>query len=237
VADPLRDKHVVITGASRGLGRALARSFHARGARVSLFARASTEVEALRQELGERCAAHAGDIRRAADRAAALAHFRSRHGPIDALVNNAGVGAYEPFLTNTAEAIEDTIATNFTALVLLTHAVAAEMVERRRGHLVHVASDLGRRPLANMAVYTATKHAVVGFSQSLARELRTHGVKSTVVNPGIIDTAFGGNVEGSRAGPGALASAELAALIVDAVAMPPHLLVDELSVHALGQDF
>lgn len=235
--DFIAGKHVLITGASRGLGRALARAFHGRGAKVSLFSRSAAENDKVRDELGSRAVAFSGTIANDDQRAEALRTFRKAHGPVDVLINNAGIGAYEPFLTNTRPLIRETIETNFLALALLTHEIAEEMVPRRSGHIVNIASDLGRKPLANMAVYTATKHAVVGFSQSLARELRTHGIKSTVLTPGIIDTYFAGNTEGERAGPGALDPVGLAQLVVALVDTAPGLLIDELSVHALGQDF
>ncbi|MDX2176633.1 MAG: SDR family NAD(P)-dependent oxidoreductase [Candidatus Sumerlaeia bacterium] len=229
--------HVVITGASRGLGRALAEVFHAEGCRVSLFARSRAELDALAGELGARVCVHAGDIASRAEIDAALARFRAAHGPVDVLVNNAGIGAYKPFLECTAEELAAQVAVNVGGLVQFTHAVAGEMAARRSGMVVNIASDLARKPLAKMAVYTGTKHAVAGFSTSLARELKEFGVKVVLVNPGIINTHFGGGQPRAEAEGWQLDPAELARLVAHLAALPPNMLVDEVTVHPMGQDF
>lgn len=230
-------RHVLITGAGRGVGRQTARLFHAQGDRVSLIARRAADLEAVAAELGSRVAYQAVDITDPAAVAEALRALTAAHGPVDVLVNNAGVGAYKGFLEHSGDEIRRMIDTNFTGLVLLTHAVVETMLPRRQGTLIHVASDLARRPLANMAVYTATKHAVAGFSQSLSRELRTHNIKSTLVNPGLIDTDFHGGGEGDMAGDGALSAREVADLILYVANRPDRVLVDEVSLHKMGQDF
>jgi short-subunit dehydrogenase len=105
------------------------------------------------------------------------------------------------------------------------------------GHIVNVGSDLARRPLANMAVYAAAKHGLAGFSHSLLREVKQAGVKVSLVNSGIVDTDFGGAAEGSRDAHWSLQPADLAQLIVQLIEQPGNVVVDELSVHPLGQDF
>lgn len=227
----------MITGATRGVGRQTARLFHAHGDKVSLLARSAADLDALRRELGSRVASEVADLTDSPSLPRALRSLEAKHGPVDVLVNNAGVGAYKPFAEHSPAEIAQMIATNFTGLVQLTHAVVASMLPRRQGILIHVASDLARRPLGNMAVYTATKHALAGFSQSLARELRTEGIKSILVNPGLIDTAFHGGSEGDLAGDGALAAREVADAIFYVANTPGRVLIDELSLHKMGQDF
>src|SRR5690606_13942336 len=134
------------------------------------------------------------------------------------------------------EDIEQTIAVNLTGLVLLTHRVLPGMIKQKRGHIIHVASDLGRRPLANMAVYTATKHAVIGFSQSLARELMPHRIRSSIVSPGLIDSTFGGRSKGGVPADKALSCEDVAQLVHFVAMSPEHILVDELSFRSTGQD-
>ncbi|MBL8243379.1 MAG: SDR family NAD(P)-dependent oxidoreductase, partial [Rhodanobacteraceae bacterium] len=108
---------------------------------------------------------------------------------------------------------------------------------QRAGHIVNIGSDLARRPLANMAAYVASKHGLAGFSHSLLREVKDAGIKVSLVNPGIIDTGFGGGSEGSRDRAASLHPATLARLILDAVLQPGSVVVDELTVHPAGQDF
>lgn len=233
----LENTHIIITGASRGLGRALAELLHKEGARVSLFARNSNDLSALAQSLGERVAIHAGDVSNASDIEAALRTFRAAHGPVDVLINNAGFGSYKPFHECDIEELVRQIDVNVSGLVRWSHAVAGEMIARRSGTMVHVASDLARKPLANMAVYTATKHAVAGFSQSLARELRHHGVRSVLFNPGIINTHFGGNAPRPVAEDWQLDPTDAARAVQFLISQPPGVLIDELAIHPLGQDF
>jgi len=230
-------RHVVVTGASRGLGRAVAQVFHQRGDRVSLFARSRTELEALAGELAERVSWFAGDISRRGEIDGAMAHFEAANGPVDILVNNAGVGAYKAFLECTAEELSLQVAVNVEGLVQVTHAVAPGMVKRGAGIIFNIASDLARKPLPKMAVYTGTKHAVAGFSTSLARELKEHGVKVVLVNPGIINTHFGGNVPREATESWQLDPRELAELLASLAEQPRNLLVDEITIHPMGQDF
>lgn len=231
------NRHVLITGAGKGVGRQVAQLFHAQGDKVSLMARTEGDLASLARELGTRAFAHPADLTDPKSVARALQAFEKAHGPVDVLVNNAGVGAYKAFVAHEEAEIQRMIDTNFTGLVLLTHAVVKSMVPRKTGTLIHVASDLARRPLANMAVYAATKHALAGFSQSLARELRTHNVKSVLVNPGLIDTAFHGGSEGDLRGDGALSAKEVAETILFVANSPARVLLDEVSVHKMGQDF
>lgn len=215
----------------------MAVAFHSAGCRVSLFARSAAELEQLTLQLGSSAAFYAGDLTERNVIDAALAHFRHLHGPVDILINNAGVGAYKPFLECTPEELTAQIAVNVEGLVQMTHAVAGEMTARRSGTIVNIASDLARKPLAKMAVYCGTKHAVAGFSTSLARELKEFGVKVMLLNPGIINTHFGGGspkdvTEGWQIDPG-----EMSELVVYLTRLPPRLLVDELTLHPMEQDF
>jgi short-subunit dehydrogenase len=129
------------------------------------------------------------------------------------------------------------IQVNLTAVIQICHAVLPRLLGQGRGHIVNIGSDLGRRPLANMAAYAAAKHGLAGFSHSLLREVKSAGIKVSLINPGIIDTDFGGGTEGSREGAWSLRPGDLARLIIQVIEQPGSTLVDELSVHPLGQDF
>jgi hypothetical protein len=229
----LAGKHVLVTGASRGVGAEVAAMMRSRGARLSLFSRTGDEERA---HADDSVIVFRGDLTRADDTAKALNIFEQRFGPVDILVNNAGYGRYEPFATSSLKVIEQTIAVNFTGLVRLTHAVLPSMIRRKSGLLIHVASDLGRRRLANMAVYTATKHAVVGFSQALARELRPFGIRSTVVLPGLIDSHFGGRNPGDVDPEQALTPEDVARAIIHIAGSPDSILIDEVSLRSRGQE-
>ena len=233
--------HVLVTGASRGLGAALSEALLQRGHRVLMAARDAAEGErrcaALVAAHGPRIAWCTLDLADTAGIAAFAADAQQRHGPLDAVINNAGIGSVRPFADTPAEDIEHVIRVNLLAPMLLAHALLPGWRERRRGMVVNVASDLARRPLANMAPYVASKFGLLGFAGSLLREVKGQGVKVSTVLPGIIDTAFNGAVPGSKDPTWALQPAELAERIVDLLHLPEHMVVDELTIHPMQQDF
>lgn len=229
----------LVTGASRGLGAALAREMAERGYRLMLVARRAGELDALAASLRD---AHGATVHTlaanlvdaAAPQQCADAALQAL-GPVDVLINNAGFGHYKPLAEWTAREIADCNALNLTAPMLLAHALVPGMVARRRGMVVNIASDLARRYLANMAPYVATKFGLLGFSGSLLREVKDHGVKVTAVLPGIIDTDFGGGQAGSREESWSLRPALLATQIADLLELPDTVVLDELTIHPLKQ--
>jgi short-subunit dehydrogenase len=229
----------IVTGASRGLGRHLALQLAERGHSVLALARDAARLQALAAEHPARITPLALDLADATAIAPAMARALAALPRIDGLVNNAGFGAYKPFAEHTEAESLALVQVNFTAALQMCHAVLPRLLQQHRGHIVNIASDLARRPLPNMTVYAATKHALAGFSHSLLREVKAQGVKVSLVNPGIIDTDFGAadgqTLEGSRGADWSLRPAQLAALIVQMVEQPGSMLVDELTVHPLGQ--
>jgi len=183
---------VVITGGSKGIGRAVAELAVARGARVGLIARHRDELDATLDALGGP-AVGAVAVADVAERAAverALAELDGALGPADVLVNNAGVGAAGAVTAIPVATIERVLAVNYLGTVYATKAVLPGMLGRGRGHIVNMASVAGRFAAPGEAVYSATKFAVVGFTQALALELHGTGVGVSLVNPGPVDTGF-----------------------------------------------
>lgn len=232
---------VLVTGGSRGLGAALARELAARDYGVILTARDEDGLRRVSEPLqdvhGARVQWRRLDLSEPHTFPAFVSELESRHGPLDVLINNAGVGQYRPLTQWTAQDISDCIAVNLTAPLLLTHAVLPGMLARRRGMIVNIASDLSRRFLAQMSPYVATKWGLLGFSGSLLREVKSQGIKVTAILPGIIDTAFNGATEGSKEETWAMRPAMLAARIVDTLELPEHVVVDELTIHPVHQEF
>ncbi|MGH2997652.1 MAG: SDR family oxidoreductase, partial [Gaiellaceae bacterium] len=155
----MRYRTAIVTGASRGLGLAVAHALVARGLDVVLASR--TEPPELRERWIE------ADLSSAASISALVSAARERHGPVDVLVNNAGIGASRPFEESDEHEIRATVDVNLTGTMLCTLAVLPDMLAARRGLIVNVGSDLGRRFNPGMAVYTATKFGLLGFSGSL----------------------------------------------------------------------
>ena len=212
----------LVTGASSGIGASLARALVAAGARVALVARRQDRLEALARSLRQGATEpFVCDVRDPSAIAATVADIDARLGPVDLLVNNAGVGRYLSFLDTGPEDVAAIFETNLHAALHFTRAVLPGMLSRRRGHVVNVASIAARIGSRNHTIYCASKFALAGFSESLVYELDGTGVGVTLVNPGIIDTpffdhpSFGGFPTGARSR--AIAPERVADAIVRAV--------------------
>jgi NAD(P)-dependent dehydrogenase (short-subunit alcohol dehydrogenase family) len=185
-----RDRTVLVTGASRGIGRSIALRFAEEGARVGLVARSETELLAtasLAEQAGARAIAIPTDIRDRAGAAAAVAKVEAELGPIDVLVNNAGVFLWRPFLELSPEEWDLVVSTNLTGAANFCRAVLPGMVERRRGRIVNVSSIHGMRGEANLAAHSAAKFGLIGLTQSLAREFRGDNIAVNAVCPGTVE--------------------------------------------------
>jgi 3-hydroxy acid dehydrogenase / malonic semialdehyde reductase len=175
----------LITGASRGIGRAIALDL-ARTHNLVLVARAADALSAVALDaaaLGAEVRTIPCDIASPTAVAAALAHVHC-----DVLVNNAGVASIKPFLSLSPTEWQAMVDVNVNALYHVTRAVLPGMVERQRGHVITIGSIAGRNTFAGGSCYTGTKHFVMGFSESLMLEVRDAGVKVSVVMPGSVET-------------------------------------------------
>lgn len=186
-----RDRTVLVTGGSRGLGLVLARQLAAEGARVAICGRDPEALERARaalEAIGAEVYALPVDV---ADRdavATLIAKVTGRFGPIDVLVNNAGVIEVGPVETMTLADYEEAMAVNFWGMVYPTLAVLPAMRERGSGRIVNVTSIGGRVGVPHLLPYTASKWAALGFSQALRSEVRGDGVVVTAVVPGLMRT-------------------------------------------------
>ncbi len=216
---PLHERVALITGASRGIGRATARALAAAGADLVLTARTETDLRAAADEveaLGRRALVVPADASQADDVARLEAAAIGAFGRVDILVNNAGVGKYGPLTEQTIDDYDWMMNTNMRSSFLCTRAFLPGLRARQRGWIVFVASVAGLKGLPNEAVYCATKFAQVGFAQALDYETRERGIKVSVVAPGGVHTHFGIGT-GRTAGDPMLARMMDAEAIADAV--------------------
>lgn len=184
----LRGGLTLVTGGSRGLGPYIARALAREGMNVVLTARDAAgleQVAASVHALGVRAAVVPADLTSAADRER-LARDADALGPIDVLVNNAGVEPEGSFATQDAATIAQTIEVNVTAPIHLARLLLPGMLARRRGHLVHLASLAGKKGAPYDAVYSGTKAALIEWSSGLRSELRGTGVGSSAICPGYV---------------------------------------------------
>jgi short-subunit dehydrogenase len=189
--DPFRTRAAVVTGASSGIGRALARELHRRGAAVYAASRSLTALEALRDECGgERLHPVALDVVDEVAVGALFDRVAAEQGALDYVFNNAGIVVGGDFESMDFERWRRIVDVNLWGVVHGTQHAYARMVRQGRGHIVNVASTAGVVPVAKSTAYTATKHAVVGLSTALREEGRRRGVRVSVVLPGLVDTAI-----------------------------------------------
>ncbi|MBI4260157.1 MAG: SDR family oxidoreductase [Actinobacteria bacterium] len=187
----LRGAVAVVTGASAGIGRATAWALAGAGARVAMAARRAERLEELRGEIeargGEALAVRC-DVTEVADLEGLRDAVMERWGRVDALVNNAGVPGSGPLADASLEEAERVIAVNYLGVVRATRVFLPILLDQGSGHVVNVASVAGRFGLPGASVYSSTKHAVVGFSESLHFEVEPRGVRVTALNPGFVRT-------------------------------------------------
>ncbi len=191
-ASEFRDKAVVVTGASSGIGRETALAFGAVGARVALVARRRAALEEVAHEIMKRggtALVAAADVGKQAEVRRALAAARKRFGRIDVVVNNAGVLIPAPVAALRAVDLRRMLQVNlFGALFVMQHAVAAMRAQEDGGVIVNVASLAGRRGISPLGGYCATKFALVGVTEALRTELHGTPVHVALVMPGVVDT-------------------------------------------------
>jgi NAD(P)-dependent dehydrogenase (short-subunit alcohol dehydrogenase family) len=185
---------VAITGGGRGIGRATAEAFVAHGARVAIGDLDGEVAAETAREIGAGTVAFELDVRSRGSFARFVDAVEGSLGPIDVLVNNAGVMPIARFLDESDATSAATLDVNVWGPIVGMRLVAPGMVERGRGHIVNVSSGLGKTPVQGLAVYSASKHAVVGLSSAVRQELAGTGVTVTAVLPAAVRTELSSGV-------------------------------------------
>jgi len=207
----------IVTGGSRGIGRAVAEAVAVRGALVGLIARDEDDLRSAAAVTDARYAV--ADVADPAALATAIDHLEQALGPTDVLVANAGIGAYGAFADLSEEEAERVVRVNVLGTVHALRAVVPGMIARRRGHLVTIGSIAGRIGTPFEAIYSASKFAGVGLTEALAVELAPYGIGVSLVNPGPVATGFA-DARGhpyDRARPRPVPAEDVASAVVRAV--------------------
>ena len=187
----LTDRVAVVTGAGRGIGRAVALALGRAGARVVAAARTQAEIDATAKavrDAGGRAEAMPVDLADEASVRGLFAAVRDRWTRLDVLVNNAGIGLYGPVETFPVEDLDRLVAVNLRGTFLCCQEAMRLMVPAGTGYIINVSSVVGFKGYPNQAGYTATKHAVMGLTKSLAVEAQEHGIRVSAILPGGVDT-------------------------------------------------
>jgi NAD(P)-dependent dehydrogenase (short-subunit alcohol dehydrogenase family) len=186
----LTEASVAVTGGAHGIGAAIAEQFARAGARVAIGDLDVEAARALAEKLGGGAIGVAVDVSDSDSFTAFLDAAQDAHGPLMVMVNNAGIDWVGPFHVEPDEVSRRELEVNLLGAILGSRLALQRMLPRRQGHLVNIASGVGRVPLPGSAVYAATKHGVVGLTESLRLEYRDSGVRFTVVHPAQVETAM-----------------------------------------------
>ena len=186
----LRGTTTIVTGASRGIGVFIARALAKEGANLSLAARSESELETVRTEiaaLGVKAIATKCDVTNADDRARLIERTETELGPVDVLINNAGIETAAHFDTAPPDELVQILEVNLVAAMLLTRSVLPGMLQRKRGHVVNIASGAGKVGVPFAVAYATSKHGLVGLTNSLRCEYLGNPVGFSVVCPGFVN--------------------------------------------------
>ena len=228
----LHGKTALITGASRGIGLAIAEAYAAQGARLLLNARDATRLNEVAADLRERFKievdAFACDVTDR-DKVEAMIAAADARGGIDILVNNAGIHRAAPFLDYSPQDFRDLFEVNFISVVHTTQCVLPGMMARKSGSIVMLASTAGKWGTPNQSAYNVSKHAVIGLTRCLALEVAPHQVRVNAICPWIVDTDMATSFIAEHAKVAGLTAEQTAANFVNSVPLKRYIRPDEVA--------
>jgi NAD(P)-dependent dehydrogenase (short-subunit alcohol dehydrogenase family) len=233
----LEGRVAVVTGAGRGIGRAIALALAREGARVALAARSNAELAAVAHELGQAGATTVAvptDVRQEASLEALVGRILGEWQQVDVLVNAAGVAAFAPVTDSKLDDWDQMLAVNLRGAVLCCRAVLPAMIGRHRGTIISVGSVVTSRALAGSAAYTASKYGLLGFSRVLAEEMRPHGVRVGVLSAGATDTPLWDAMPGAPARDRMLRPAQVAEAALLMASLGPNATLEEVTLLPAG---
>ncbi len=232
-AESLAGHVAAVTGASRGIGRAIALALAAEGARVVALARSMDGLLAVCREIeaaGGRAWPHVLDISVEAEVQAALGAIRQRHSRLDVLVNCAGIGVFGPLAQTTTADWDRVMAVNARGSFLMCREAAPLLAAAGGGCIVNIASVVGIKGYIHQGAYVASKHALMGMTKVLAQELQPQGTRVHVICPGGVDTDMIGQARPDLDRSALIRPEEIAELVLLLVRQRGHAIVDQINV-------
>jgi 3-oxoacyl-[acyl-carrier protein] reductase len=231
---PLAGSVALVTGASRGIGRAIALQLASMGASVAICGRDRAALEESVSALAKTpVSVHSqiADVTKLADVSDLVATTESTLGPITILVNNAGIGLFGPVHEKTEADWDRVLDTNLKSVFLVSRAVAPSMIRRGSGDIINISSLAGKNTFAGGGIYCASKWGILGLSGCMAEDLREHGIRVSVICPGSVATEFSGR---GHKDPSKVLSPEDVAHAVEAiVTQGPHSFLSEMHLRPL----
>lgn len=236
----LKNKSIIITGASKGIGRALALLLAKSGALVSLAARSEKELLQLKSEIedaGGQALVFAGDVADEKFVEHVISETSTLFGTVYGVVNNAGFGIFGKTENISGDDWDAVMNTNVKGTFLFAKKAIPFMRQNGEGHIINIASDVAKRVFDGGALYCASKYAQDAFSMALRKEVRRDGIKVSVVYSGLVDTHFHVHPQGSEKAQTWLKDKDMADAIKYILTAPKHVVIDELMIHPMSQDY
>ena len=225
----IKGKNAIITGAGRGIGRATAIAFAKEGINVGLIGKTAANLEKVAEELhqyGVDVTMATADVSDNESVIAAVEHVKSELGPIDILINNAGIGKFGKFLELSPEEFKNIIDVNLMGVYYVTRAVLPEMIERQSGDIINISSTAGQKGAPVTSAYSASKFGVLGLTESLMLEVRKHNIRVSALTPSTVatDLAFEENLTDGNPDK-VMQPEDLAEVMVAQLKLHPRILV------------
>ena len=233
-------KTILITGASKGIGKAIALSLAGFNTNLGLVARSKKELEDLQAEiikLGSKAHIFIGNVADETFVNATVQTMLQQFVKIDVMINNAGYGVFGNAEDIAIKDWDELFATNTKGTFLFCKAVIPNMKERKEGHIVNIASDVAKRTFAGGSLYCASKFAQEAFSSAIRKELRPFEIKVSVMYSGLVDSYFHTDPQGSANHDDWLKNEDMANAVYYIISQPKHVVIDELMIHPLSQDY
>jgi NAD(P)-dependent dehydrogenase (short-subunit alcohol dehydrogenase family) len=228
----LTDKAAIVTGATRGIGRAIAEALVMRGARVAIAARTTREVERVATELaqgdGTRALGITADVGCYEDCKSLIERTVQAFGRLDILINNAGIGGFQPVADLTPEHWRAVIDTNLSSLFYCSHEAIPHLRRAGGGWIINLGSLAGKNAFAGGSAYNASKFGLIGFSEALMQEVRYDGIRVSYIMPGSVATEFEGMSQGRA--DWKIQPQDIAEIVLDLLATPARTLPSRVEV-------
>jgi len=229
----LNGKTAIVTGGTRGIGRAIAESLVSAGARVAITARDEQElsntISKLNQIRSGAAAAYVCDVRDYEQVKSVFANIARDFGGVDILVNNAGIGIFKSVESTTADEFRAVLETNVFGVFYCCHEAIPLMKRRGGGYIINISSLAGTNAHPQMAAYNASKFGLNGFSEALMQEVRHDGIKVSYIMPGSVNTEFGGDEPSDRKS-WQLQPTDIARVVMDLLAYPDRSLPSRVEI-------